>query len=81
MLQRVDRVLGAEECDVGADFRIGGMSLEELPHPRPRAGEQRLMDECDRRRRALNVQQDGASVGQRDAVRSGMYVGPMQTGW
>jgi hypothetical protein len=39
------------------------------------------MDECDGRRRALDVQQDGACVGQRDAVRSGMYVGPMQTGW
>ena len=72
MLQRVGGVLEVEEREVGADLRIGGMAFEELPHPRPRVGEQHLMDECDGRRRALDVQQDSARVGQRDAVRSGM---------
>ena len=57
------------------------MLLEKIPDPSPRIAEQRLMDECDGRRRALDVQEDGADALQRDAVRSGMYAGPMQSGW
>jgi hypothetical protein len=44
-------------------------------------GEQRLVDELDGRGCALDVQEEGADAVQFDAVRSGMYVGPMQSGW
>jgi hypothetical protein len=55
--------------------------LEEIPDPRSRKAEQRLVDEVDGCGGALDVQQDGADLGQRDAVfRIGMYVGPMQSG-
>jgi hypothetical protein len=57
------------------------VAREEFLHPRPRIRKQNVVDELDGRRRALDVQQDGADVPQLDAVRSGMYVGPMQTGW
>lgn len=81
MLGRLGGVLGSEEGEIGAHLRVGGMALEKFPHPRPRIGKQNLLDELDGRRRALDVQQDGADVVQLDAVRSGMYVGPMQSGW
>ena len=74
-------MLGLESRDVGPDLGVIPMPLEKSTYPGARIAEKRLMDEFDGRRRALDVQQDGASVGQRDAVRSGMYVGPMQTGW
>ena len=67
-------MLRAKQRDVGLDFRVGRMALQELLHARPRVGEQDVVDELDGRRRALDVQKDGA---QRD---SGMYVGPKQTG-
>jgi hypothetical protein len=57
------------------------MPLEKVPDPGPRIAEQRTVDEVDGRRRTLDVQQYGADLGQRDAVRSGMYAGPMQSGW
>ena len=41
-----------------------------------RVGKQHLMNELDRRGGAFDVQQDRASVGQ----RNGMYVGPKQSG-
>lgn len=67
-------MLGPEECDLGRDCRLGPAAVEELLHLRPCVREQRVVDELDGRRRALDVQQDGA---QRD---SGTYVGPKQTG-
>jgi hypothetical protein len=57
------------------------VALEEFLHPRPRIRKQQLVDELDGRRRALDIQQDGADVLQLATVPSGMYVGPMQTGW
>jgi len=74
-------VFGAQPHDVGVDIRIGAVAREEFLHPRPRKRKQSVVDELDGRRRALDIQQDGADVPQLDAVRSGMYVGPMQTGW
>ena len=74
-------MLGLESRDIGADFGIVPMPLEKSTHPGARIAEQRLVDEFDGRRRALDVQEDGADVLQLDAVRSGMYVGPMQSGW
>ena len=74
-------VLGAQPREVCTDFGVRGVPLEELPHVRPRVREEDLMDELDGRGRALDVQQDGADVFQLDAARSGMYVGPMQSGW
>ncbi len=74
-------MLGAQPREVGLDKRLGAVAREELLHPRPSIREEILVDELDGRRRALDVQQDGADVVQLDAVRSGMYVGPMQTGW
>jgi hypothetical protein len=57
------------------------MPLEKSTHPGARIAEQRLMDEFDGRGGALDVQEDGADALQLDAVRCGMYVGPMQSGW
>jgi hypothetical protein len=74
-------VLGAQPRKIGVDIRIGGVAREEFLHTRPRIRKQNGMDELDGRRRALDIQQDGADVPQLDTVRSGMYVGPMQTGW
>lgn len=56
------------------------MPLEKIREPGPRIAEQRAVDEIDGCGRALDVQEDRADPGQRDAVRSGMYVGPMQSG-
>jgi hypothetical protein len=77
----VVRVLGLESRDVGADLGIIPMPLEKSTHPGARIAEQRLVDEFDGRRRALDIQKDDADALQRDAVRSGMYAGPMQSGW
>jgi hypothetical protein len=74
-------VLGLETRDVGADLGIIPMLLEKSIHPGPCIAEQRLVDEVDGRRRALDVQEDSADLRQRDAVRRGMYAGPMQSGW
>jgi len=74
-------VLGLESRHVGPDLGVIPMALEKSAHPGVRIAEQRFMDEVDGRRRALDVQEDGADALQRDAVRSGMYVGPMQSGW
>ena len=77
----VVRVLGLESGDVGLDLGIIPMPLEKFTHPSARIAEQRSVDEFDGRRRALDVQKDGPDALQRDAVRSGMYAGPMQSGW
>ena len=57
------------------------MLLEKLAELGPRIAEQRSVDEIDGCGGALDVQEDGADFRQRDAVRSGKYVGPMQSGW
>ena len=57
------------------------MLLEKVLEPGPRIAEQLTVDEFDGCCRTLDVQEDGADLSQRDAVRSGMYVGPMQSGW
>jgi hypothetical protein len=74
-------VLGREAQDVGPDLGFIPMPLEKSTHPGARMVEQRLVDKFDGRRRALDVQEDGADALQRDAVRSGMYERPMQSGW
>jgi hypothetical protein len=74
-------VLALESFDIRPDFGIIPMLLEKSTHPGARIAEQGLVDELYRRRRAFDVQQDGADVLQLDAFRSGMYVGPMQSGW
>jgi hypothetical protein len=68
----VVRVLGLESCDVGADLGIIPVPLEKSPHPGAGIAEQRLVDELDGRRRALDVQEDCTDALQRDAVRNGM---------
>jgi hypothetical protein len=55
--------------------------LEKSTHPSAGITEQRTVDELDGCGRALDVQKDGADLPQVDAVRSGMYAGPMQSGW
>jgi hypothetical protein len=74
-------VLALESGDIGADLGTVPMPVEKPTHPLARVAEQSLVDELDGRRGSLNVQQDGAYLFQLDAVRSGMYVGPMQSGW
>ena len=75
-----DCVLGFESRDIGPDLGIIPMLLEKLPDPGSRIAEQRTVDELDGCGGTLDVQEDGADLGQRDAFRSGMYVGPMQSG-
>ena len=57
------------------------MLPEIVPDPDPRIAEERLVDELDGCSGALDIQEDRADLRQRDAVRSGMYAGPMQSGW
>jgi hypothetical protein len=74
-------MLGGQSRDIGPDLGIVPVPLEKFPGPGPRIAKQGLMDEVDRGGGALDVQQDGADLRQRDAVfRIGMYVGPMQSG-
>jgi hypothetical protein len=80
-VQGFGSVLGLESRDVGPDLGIIPMALEKTTRLGARITEQRLVDELDGRRRALDVQEDGADLLQRDADRNGMYVGPMQSGW
>jgi hypothetical protein len=65
-------VIGLESHDVSADLGIVPMALEKPTHPGPRIAEQRSVDEVDGCGRALDVQQDGADLRQRDAARNGM---------
>jgi hypothetical protein len=74
-------MLGPESRDIGSDLGIVPMPLEKPTYLSARVAEQSLVDEFDGRRRALDVQQDRADAFQRDAVRNGMYAGPMQSGW
>ena len=74
-------MLGAQPREVGLDCGLGAVAREELLHSRPRIRKEIVVDELDGRRRALDIQQDGADVVQFDTFRSGMYVGPMHTGW
>ena len=68
-----DCVLGLQPRDISPDLGIIPVLLEEIPEPRPRIAEQRFMDEVDGCGGALDIQQDGADLGQRDAVfRIGM---------
>ena len=76
-----DYVLGLQPRDIGPDLGILPMLLEKVLDPGPRKAEQRFMDELDGRCGTLDVQEDRTDVGQRDAVRRGKYVGPMQSGW
>ena len=79
--RRFGSVLGLESRDIGAHGGIAPAALQELTHSSAGIAEQRLVDKLDRRRRALDVEEDGADACQRDAARSGMYAGPMQSGW
>jgi hypothetical protein len=74
-------MLGPESLQVGANRGIARVPLQEPADPGARIREQRFMDELDGRRRALDVQNDGADRPQFDTARSGMYAGPMQSGW
>ena len=66
-------VLGLQSLDIGPDLGVSPILLEKVPGPGPRIAEQRLVDEVDGCSRALDVQQDGADLRQRDAVlRIGM---------
>jgi hypothetical protein len=70
-----------QPSDIGPDLGIAPVLLEKIPDPGPRVTEQRLMNEVDGCGGALDIQQDGADLRQRDAVfLIGMYVGPMQSG-
>jgi hypothetical protein len=73
-------VLGPKSRNIGADLGISPVSPEKTAYPGTRIAEQCFMDEFDGCGRALDVQQDRADALQRDAVRSGMYVGPIQSG-
>lgn len=51
-------MLCSEPRDVGLDFRVGFMALQEFLYSRARVPKQRRVDELDGRRRTLDVQQD-----------------------
>jgi hypothetical protein len=74
------RVLRLEPGDVRPDRRIVPVFLQKGAGSSPRKAEQGTVDEIDRCGGALDVQQDGADLAQLEAVRSGMYAGPMQRG-
>ena len=80
-MRRFGRVLRPEPRQVGADRRVIPVPLEEFARPGAGMAEQRPMDEVDGRSRALDVQKDNTDLLQLDRVRTGMYVGPMQSGW
>ena len=65
-------MLGRESGDVGLDLGLCPMPFQEPTDPGAGIAEQRVMDELDRRRRALDVEEDGAQPFQRDAARRGM---------
>lgn len=65
-------MLGLEPGDVRLDAGLCPVPLQEAARPRAGIAEQRSVDELDGRRRALDVEEDGAGLLQRDAVRSGM---------
>jgi hypothetical protein len=65
-------VLLLELSHVRPNLRLLPVPLEKIPHPRAGVTEQGLVDEVDGGGGALDVQQDGADLRQRDAVRSGM---------
>ena len=65
-------MLRIEPSDIGLDLGILPMLLDKIPHPGAGITEQCLVDEVDGGGGALDVQQDGADLRQRDAVRSGM---------
>jgi hypothetical protein len=56
------------------------LSLEKSPDPPAGKVEQRTVDELDRCSGALDVEENGANVGQFALARIGMYEGPMQSG-
>ena len=74
-------MLGPEPRDVSADLRIIPVPLEKFTYLGAGMAEQRLVDELDGCGGALDVQQDRADALQLDVVRTGMYVGPRQSGW
>jgi hypothetical protein len=65
-------VLAPESRDVGPDVRVIPMPLEISAQPRARVAEQRVVDESDGRRRAFDIEEDGAGALQLDLARSGM---------
>jgi hypothetical protein len=73
-------MLGSEAGDIGANLGVAPVLPKKIVHPCAGIAEQRFVNELDGCGRSLDVQQDGAELGQLDAVRSGMYVGPMQSG-
>jgi hypothetical protein len=73
-------VLCLESRYIGAHLRVTPVSLQKCTDPLPRIAEERLVDEFNRRGRPLDIQEDGTAFLQLDAVLSGIYVGPMQSG-
>ena len=73
-------VLRPESLDIGAHLGITPLSLEKSPDPPAGKVEQRTVDELDRCSGALDVEENGANVGQFALARIGMYEGPMQSG-
>jgi hypothetical protein len=68
-----DCMLGRQPGDIGPNLGVAPMLPEKVPDPVPRIAEQRLVNEVDGCGGALDVQQDGADLRQRDAVfRIGM---------
>jgi hypothetical protein len=65
-------VLGLESGDVGANRGIAPVALQEFTCPGAGIAEQGLVDESNRRRRAFDVEQDGADLIQFALARSGM---------
>jgi hypothetical protein len=74
-------MLGPKSRDVSLDLGVLPMSLEKSTQSGPGIAKQGSVNELDGRGRPLDVQEDGARVLQLDRDRSGMYVGPMQSGW
>ena len=65
-------MLGRESGDVGPNVGLCPMPFQEPAHPRAGVAKKGLVDKLDGRRRALDVEEDGAQPFQRDADRRGM---------
>jgi hypothetical protein len=64
-------MLCAEQRDVGADFPVIAVPREKVVYAGARVRKEYLMDECDGRGGALDVQQNGADAGG-DQLRNGI---------
>src|SRR5262245_8974611 len=78
--ERSRTALASDDFASGEELRIGCMLREKCSQASPGIREQRLIDECDRGRSALDVEEQTAACEVDHACDGAMYRGPQQTG-